>query len=110
MENGRKFAIGIGLYFVLKQVLNLVLDGIGDGEIFTLLLSVGYAVVLILGIRYCNYVVAALAALIAVYYLPGNITGLPGNWIYLLEGILDIGAAAILVFQKDVQAYFNKKA
>ncbi len=107
MENGKKFAIGISVYFVAKQLLNTIIGGL---DLPMLLLHIAFAVVLILGIKYSNYVVAGIAALVALYYLPGNISGLPGSWLYLLEGILDVGAAAILIFQKDVQMFFKKQA
>ncbi len=110
MAKGRTFALAIGIYFIVKQLLNLLLGGFGFQNIFMLVLAVAYAAVLVLGLKYCNYIVAALAALTALYYLPGNLGGLLGSWLYLLEGILDIGAAAILIFQKDVRAYFNKTA
>ena len=38
----------------------------------------------------------------------GNISNLGSQWIYLLEGLLDLGAAAVLVFEKNVKAFFGK--
>ena len=37
-----------------------------------------------------------------------NISNLGSQWIYLLEGLLDLGAAAVLVFEKNVKAFFGK--
>jgi len=40
--------------------------------------------------------------------LGGNLSNLGSQWIYLLEGLLDVGAAAVLVFEKNVRAFFGK--
>ena len=41
-------------------------------------------------------------------HVGSNISNLGSQWIYLLEGLLDLGAAAVLVFEKNVKAFFGK--
>ncbi len=109
MEQGRKIVYGIGIYLVAKSILNIVLGGFGFSNLATLILQVGLALVLCKGVRNMNYVTAVIIGLIALYHLPANLRNLPANWIYLTEGVLDIGAAALLVFAKDVKAFFASR-
>ena len=60
------------------------------------------------GIPYINYIVAVFLALMFLMHVGSNISNLGSQWIYLLEGLLDLGAAAVLVFEKNVKAFFGK--
>ena len=88
-EAGKKWVFGIGLYLIVKSVLNLIL-GFSGANIVMLILAV--------------------AALVLMFLinLGGNLSNLGSQWIYLLEGLLDVGAAAVLVFEKNVKAFFGK--
>jgi len=104
-EQGKKIAMGIGIYLVVKQLLNVMLGA----DVFTLVLPVAISVCMALHFwKYTNYAVAGITALIALYYLPANFGGLPSTWLYLTEGILDIGVSAVLILSDDVKAYFNQ--
>ncbi len=107
MENGKKLVTGIGIYLIAKAVLNLILSFSG-GNVISLLVAAAMAVALYLGIRYANYVVAALLALTVIWHFKDNVTNLPANLIYLIEGLLDIGVVALLVCAKDVKAHFGQ--
>ncbi len=107
MENGRKLVVGVSVYLVAKAVLNLILS-FGGSNIFGLILALVYAAVLILGIKYANYVVAVIVGLTVIWHFKDNVTNLPANLIYLIEGIIDIGAVALLVLAKDVKAFFGE--
>ena len=97
-EAGKKWVFGIGLYLIVKSVLNLIL-GFSGANI----------VVLMLGrIPYIQYIVAVWLVLMFLINLGGNLSNLGSQWIYLLEGLLDVGAAAVLVFEKNVKAFFGK--
>ena len=99
-EAGKKWVFGIGLYLIVKSVLNLIL-GFSGANIVMLILAVA-ALVLMLGrIPYIQYIVA-------VWLVLMFLVNLGGQWIYLLEGLLDVGAAAVLVFEKNVRAFFGK--
>ena len=60
------------------------------------------------GIKGLNYVAAAVLAVIALIHLPDNISNIGSNWIYLIEGIIDIGCAVLLCVNKDVREHFSK--
>ena len=106
-ENGKKIVTGISIYLIVKEILNLILGG----NFIHLMISVVFVVALYLcakGIfKYANVIVAAALALISLRYLPQNLSGLPNNFVYLAEGILDLGCAGLLVFSPDVKAYFE---
>ncbi|MBR1555209.1 MAG: hypothetical protein IJ644_07450 [Oscillospiraceae bacterium] len=104
-EQGKKIVIGIGGYLILKQIMNVIF---GAG-IFTTFLPVVIAVFLYLKLwKYTNYAAAVILMLIVLRYLPDNLRGLPDTWLYLTEGILDIGASVMLIRSEDVKAYFNQ--
>jgi len=104
-EQGKKIVMGISVYLIVKQLLNVVL---GAG-VFSMILPVLISVFMYLNLwQYTHYAAAALIALTAVWYLPANLGGLPGTWLYLTEGVFDLGVAAVLILSQDVKAYFNK--
>ncbi|MBR1529487.1 MAG: hypothetical protein IJ642_09335 [Oscillospiraceae bacterium] len=104
-ETGKKIAMGISMYLILKQLLNVIL---GAG-VLSMILPVFISVFLYLNVwEYTNYAAAALITLVALRYLPDNLRNLPSSWLYLTEGILDIGVSAVLILSQDVKAYFNK--
>lgn len=88
-EAGKKWVFGIGLYLVVKSVLNLIL-GFSGANIVMLILAVA-ALVLMLGrIPYIQYIVAVWLVLMFLVNLGGNLSNLGSQWIYLLEGHLDV--------------------
>ena len=93
---GRKWVFGIGLYLIIKGALNL------------LIVSVVALVLMLNRVPYINYIVAVFLALMFLMHVGSNISNLGSQWIYLLEGLLDLGAAAVLVFEKNVKAFFGK--
>ncbi len=104
-EQGKKLVMGISIYLIAKQLLNVIL---GAG-VFSMILPVVISVAMYLNLwQYTHYAAAAILALIAVWHLPANLGGLPGTLIYLIEGLLDLGAAAVLILSQDVKAYFQK--
>ncbi len=106
-EQGRKWVFGIGVYLIVKAVLNLVL-GFSGANVVMLIVSVVALILLIYRVPYINYIVAVWLALTFLLHLGDNLGNLSSNWIYLLEGILDLGAAAVLAFEKNVKAFFGK--
>ena len=77
---------------------------------YTIMLIVGVvALVLMLNrVPYINYIVAVFLAIMFLTHIGANLSNLGSQWIYLLEGLLDLGAAAVLVFEKNVRAFFGK--
>ncbi len=105
-EKGRGIAIGIGVYLVVKFVLNTILGGFG---ITDMLIAAVIFLFMVLGLRYTNFAAAAVLAVIALIHLPDNISNIGSNWIYLIEGIVDIGCAVLLCVQSDVKEHFTNE-
>ncbi|MEE0187051.1 MAG: hypothetical protein U0I40_11515 [Oscillospiraceae bacterium] len=104
-QTGRNISLIVGAYFILKSVINLILGG-GVSDI---VIAVAEAVALYTGLMYLNYVVAAVAALIVIIHLPANISHFTDNWIYLLEGVIDIIFAVIICINPNVKEHFTNK-
>ena len=108
-EAGKKWVFGIGLYLIVKSVLNLILGFSGANIVMLILAVAALVLMLMLGrIPYIQYIVAVWLVLMFLINLGGNLSNLGNQWIYLLEGLLDVGAAAVLVFEKNVKAFFGK--
>ena len=104
---GKKWVFGIGLYLILKGVLNLIL-GFSVSNIIMLIVGVVALVLMLNRVPYINYIVAVFLAIMFLTHIGANLSNLGSQWIYLLEGLLDLGAAAVLVFEKNVKAFFGK--
>ena len=104
MENGKKMITVVGAYMILKGILNLIL-GFSASNVVSLLFAAVLIFAMLKRIPYSQYVTAIFLALIFLVNL-ANLSNLGSNWIYLVEGLLDVGAAAILAFHKDVKDYF----
>ena len=104
MENGKKMITVVGAYMILKGILNLIL-GFSASNLVSLLFAAVLIFAMLKRIPYSQYVTAIFLALIFLVNLPANLSNLGSNWIYLVEGLLDVGAAAILAFHKDVKDY-----
>lgn len=105
-QKGMSIGISVAIYQVIKLVLNMILGG--GLDTLTLLIGAAALVLAITGIKYGNYAVAIALALIALTNLPANISNIGSNWIYLLEGIIDILAAVVLCTNSDVKEQFSK--
>lgn len=104
---GRNIATAIGVYMIIKSVLNMVIGG--GLSIGSLLIAVGGACMLFSGMQFVNFVIAGILFIVAVVHLPSNISNFGSNWIYLLEGIADIVCAVLLVTKDDIKAHFTNK-
>ena len=104
---GKKWVFGIGLYLILKGVLNLIL-GFSVSNIIMLIVGVVALVLMLNRVPYINYIVAVFLAIMFLTHIGANLSNLGSQGIYLLEGLLDLGAAAVLVFEKNVKAFFGK--
>ncbi len=105
-ETGRKWVVGIGAYLIIKSVLNLLL-GFGVSNLVMLLVSIVALVLMLHRVPYISYIVAAFLLIQFLVHIGSNISNIGSQWLYLLEGILDLGAAAVLVFEKNVRAFFR---
>ena len=98
--------VAMSVYFIAKAVLNMILSGSFD--FVGIFIAAGLTVIMLTGIKGLNYVAAAVLAVIALIHLPDNISNIGSNWIYLIEGIIDIGCAVLLCVNKDVREHFSK--
>ncbi len=107
---GRSIALMIGAWFVIKSIVNIFIGGF---DFVSLLFGVLALVLGYLGIKYTNYAVAGIAALIVLVHLFGNIKGLfnidsmISSLIYLAEGAVDIICAAALCIVPSVKEHFT---
>ena len=88
-------------------LLNLIL-GFSVSNIIMLIVGVVALVLMLNRVPYINYIVAVFLAIMFLTHIGANLSNLGSQWIYLLEGLLDLGAAAVLVFEKNVKAFFGK--
>ena len=84
-EAGRRICVGIGVYLIVKCMLNMIIGG--GLDISGLLIAAALFCALWCGIRYTNYAVAVILAVTALVHLPDNISNIGNNWIYLVERI-----------------------
>lgn len=106
-EKGRNYVIIVGIYLLVKTVINMFLGGGFDfgGIIF----AVVAAAAMFSGLQYLNIAVAALIAFTVVRNMPYNLTHLPSTAIYLVEAVIDAGAVVLLLVQNDVKEHFTNK-
>lgn len=105
-EKGRNIAFAVGAFEAVKLILNMILGG--GFDIIAVLILAATFVCAVVGLKYSNYVIAGLLALIMAVHLPDNINNFSDNWIYLLEGIIDLVCAFMLCFNTDVKEQFSK--
>lgn len=105
-QTGRNFALCIGLYLIVKSILNMI---IGNDPIGNLVYSVIEAAALYTGLMYINYVVAGIAVLVVLVNLKNNLSNIGSNWIYLVEAAVDVVCAVLLVTQNDIKSHFTNK-
>ncbi len=106
-KQGGALITAMAVYVVAKAVLNMVLAG--HFSLSGLLIALAEAAAFFLWFRYVNYVLAAMLAFFAFIYLPQNIANIGSNWIYLLEGVLDMGCAALLCFSSNVREHYSNQ-
>lgn len=104
---GRNMVTAMGVYIIVKAVLNMVIAG--GISVFGLLWAVLLAVLLFMGFQYTNICVGAVLFLIAVVHLPTNISNFGSNWLYFIEGVIDIVCAVLLVTKNDIKEHFTNK-
>lgn len=109
IEKGKKLSAAVGIYIIIKSLLNLIL-GFSFVNILMVVIAGVIFVLLYKRLPYCNYIIAVYLALMFIAHFWTNITNLSNGfiyWIYLAEGILDLLAGLLLALNKDVKAYFS---
>ena len=106
-ETGRKLTLVIGVYFIAKAILNMILGG--GFAVNDLIFALAATAVMYTGLQFVNIAVAVLMAITVVRHLPYNISNLPSTLIYLIEAVIDIGAIIVLLTNSAVKAHFTNK-
>ena len=104
---GRNLCMAITGYLIVKAIINMTLAG--GFNFGALLIAVLLGAAMFTGLQFVNYGVAAYLAVIALVYLPGNISNIGSNWLYLIEGIVDIACAVLLCVQAQIKEHFTNK-
>lgn len=104
--SGKTFVTGISLWIVLKSLLNLIL-GFGLGNLISLVVAIGLAILLMANVPYMNYVVSVLLGIVVLKNLPYNLMNF--QILYLLEAVVDVICIVILVAVKGVKALFVRE-
>lgn len=104
-ETGRLFCIAIGIYSIVKAILNMILGG-GFGGI---IVGIFILAVLFTGLQYMNYLTAGFMASTVLLNLPHNISHIDDCWIYLIEAAIDIGCVVLLIFRAEIKEHFTNK-
>lgn len=102
-NRGQILATVVGIYMVAKEILNGIISG-GINLIY-LIFAVAAAICLWKGVKWSNLVVAVVLMAVFCTHFVTNVTNLPQNLLYLLEGIVDAGAAVLLAFYPDVRRH-----
>lgn len=103
-EKGFRIIAAMAGYTVVKAVLNMI---IGSFSLSGLLIALGPACLFFVPVKYVNYVLAGILALTVLRHLPANIGNIGSNWIYLLEGAIDVVCAVLLVTNGDVKENYT---
>lgn len=105
MTDGKKIVQTIGVWLVIKGIVNLIL-GFDMNNFIILVVSALLAYLLLQGIPYLHYITAILMGAVVLKHLGYNI--LHFEVLYLVEAIIDVVCVVLLVTNKQVKAYFRK--
>ncbi len=103
MERGQLLATAVGVYMILKAIINGLIGG--GINFITLLIAVVATVCLFFGVKWSNIVVGIMLVALFCTHFVENVTHLPQNLIYLIEGLLDVGGGAMLAFLPDIRRH-----
>lgn len=103
-ESGRMITLIVGIYLILKILLNMVLNGL-NLNVGELIIAVAEALVLYAGLMFSNYVVAVLLLIVVLMHLGDNLKNLGSNLIYFLEGIIDAVCAVAICALPSVREH-----
>ena len=102
--NGKTVVTIVGAWMVLKSVVNLLL-GFSLSNVVSLVVAFLLAGILIAGVKYTNYIVAFILAVVVLKNLGYNLTNL--QFLYLAEAVVDVVCILGLVLNKNVKEYLS---
>ena len=109
-STGRNVSIALGVWLIIKVVINSLIGG--GLDISGLIIAIIGTVLLYVGIKYTNYVIAAALALVVIVNLPNNIgmifsSDIFKGLIYILEGAVDLVGAILICASANVREHFS---
>ncbi len=103
-QQGRAAALAVGIYFIAKSILNLILGG----SFIDIVIAAAEAALLFTGLMFINYIIAAVTVLIVLKHLK-NLSAPSENIIYLIEAAIDVICAVFLCIGKNIREHFTNK-
>lgn len=104
--SGKSIITGISIWIVLKSILNLIF-GFSFGNIISLVITVGLAILLMAHVPYMHYVASVLLGIVVLKNLPYNLMNF--QILYLLEAAVDVICIILLVGSKNVKDCFARE-
>ena len=104
-QQGRTAALAVGIYFIAKSILNLILGG----SFIDIVIAAAEAALLFTGLMFINYIIAAVTVLIVLKHLKNNLSAPSENIIYLIEAAIDVICAVFLCIGKNIREHFTNK-
>ena len=103
---GQLISVAIAAYMCIKPVFNFMILG---GSLKPLAIGLAALYCALVGLKYSNLAIAIVLMLVACTNMANNLRliGLNQYLIYAIEGVIDMLAACVLAFHKDVRAHFN---
>ncbi|MBQ8920736.1 MAG: hypothetical protein IJ060_01065 [Oscillospiraceae bacterium] len=104
-STGQLISVGIAIYMIIKPVFNFLV--LGGDLMMPLLFGIASLIVLFIGIKHSNTVVAIILMLFACGYMRDNLRQIGFNQylIYTIEGVIDMIAACVLAFNSEINKH-----
>jgi len=105
-STGQLISVAIASYMCIKPLFNFLVLG---GSVAPLAFGLAAMVCFFVGLKYSNMVIAVLLMLVACSNMPTNLKNIGWNQflIYTIEGVIDMLAACVLVFNQAVRDHFD---
>lgn len=109
-EQGRNLAMAIGIYFIAKAIINMLIGG--GFSLSDMLLGIAATCFLYTGLQFVNIAVVILTGLVVIKHLGNNISNLGNDWryiVYLAEAAVDVFCCVLLLTKSEIKQHFTNK-
>ena len=105
-STGQLISVVIAAYMCIKPVFNFLVLG---GSLKPLAIGLAALCCFLIGLKYSNTAIAVVLMLVACTNMINNLRliGFNQYLVYAIEGVIDMGAACVLAFHKDVRVHFD---
>lgn len=107
---GRRLVISIGVYFIIKTIVNMILGS--SVVISDLFLAAAAFCFLYTGLQFVNIIVAVITGIVVIKHFRNNISNLGNDWryiVYLAEAVVDVICCVLLLTNKNIKEFFSIK-